>query len=53
MREVIQEQGAAAAGGLFVYRSKLRAVLINCPKREDLDQMFQIENPLAASVPAG
>lgn len=55
MREVIQEEGAAAAaaGALFVYRSSLRAVLINCPKREDLDQMFQIENPLAVSVPVG
>jgi cyclase len=48
MREVIQSDGAAAAaaGALFVYRSKQRAVLINYPSREDLDERFGIRNPL-------
>lgn len=54
LRDVIREDGAsaAAAGGLFVYRSKLRAVLINYPSREDLDELFEIRNPLSASIPA-
>lgn len=29
----------AAAGSLFVFRGRLRAVLINYPRREDLDQL--------------
>lgn len=54
MREVIQEDGAAAAaaGSLFVYRSSMRAVLINYPGREELDEMFEIRNPLSDSIPA-
>ena len=53
MREVIQEEGAAAAaaGSLFVYRSKQRAVLINYPGRDELDALFGIRNPLSSSIP--
>lgn len=46
LREVIQEDGAAAAaaGGLFVCRSAMSAVLINHPNREALDEMFDMRS---------
>lgn len=49
MRIAIQDDGAAAAaaGALFVYRSRQRAVLINYPARDELDELFGIRNPLS------
>lgn len=43
IREVIMAAGAsaAAAGSLFVFFGKLRAVLINYPKRQELETLFQ------------
>lgn len=49
LRDVIINGGAAAAaaGSIFVFKGPHRAVLINYPEREDLEQMFD-ERPLAA-----
>ncbi len=43
VRRVVTEAGAsaAAAGSLFVYQGPQRAVLINYPKRGELDRLFE------------
>lgn len=48
MAGVIKEAGAsaAAASSLFVFRSNQRAVLFNYPKRDELDALLRVENPL-------
>ncbi len=45
LSEVIKETGvmAAAAGSLFVFKGKFRAVLINYPNRRELDGLLGVE----------
>lgn len=55
MAGVMKEAGAAAAAAssLFIFRSNQRAVLFNYPKRDELDALLKVENPLMGPSPSG